>query len=252
MSDQSERSNWRRLVWEWVKLYLQRSPFLYQQVMRWKSRRTPSLLVSKGSTRIVIEAFPRSANSFSVRLFRCANPEIDPDEISHHSHIISNVKHAVQWGIPAVVVIRNPVDAIASNMIAIGDTSEGMGRLLARKYLDFYEWVEKNRDEVVLLLFEDVTNARFRNASLLINERFGTCFRTDFDETELAMAAREAIRKGSPHRKNDARVPIPTGFRSEIYSELRPRVAANPSVRRAVSLYERLVATCAEEAAGRA
>lgn len=230
-------------AWQWAKLYLQRNAWLYQRVMRWKSRRTPSLLVTRGSTRIVIEAFPRSANSFSVRLFRCANPEIDPDEISHHAHIIANVKHAVRWGIPAVVVIRNPVDAIVSNMIAVEDSSDGMIRLLTRKYRDFYEWVEQNRDAVVLLRFEDMTDAKFRSASQRINERFGTDFRTDFDEAELAEAAREAIKKGSPHRGNDARVPIPTGFRSELSSELRPRVLNHASVRDAELLYERLLST---------
>lgn len=231
------------LAWQWTKLYLQRSSWLYQQVMKWRSRRISGLLVSKGVTQIVIEAFPRSGNSFSVRLFRCANPDIDPDRISHHSHIVSNVKHAVKWGIPAVVVIRHPVDAITSNMIARGDSGDEYGRLLARKYRDFYEWVEANRDEVVLLRFEDMTNGRFKRASEQINERFGTSFRTDFDEAELAEAAREAIRQGSPHRTNDARVPIPTEFRASVSSELKPRVAANPAVREAVALYERLIAT---------
>jgi hypothetical protein len=247
MGSLSSVSKQRRLLWQWTKLYLQRSSWLYQRVMEWKSRYAPPLLVVKGVTRIVIEAFPRSGNSFSVRLFRCANPDVDADRISHHSHIISNVKHAAKWGIPAVIVIRNPVDAIASNMLAVDDTSDAMGRFLARKYLDFYEWVEKNREEVVLLRFEEMTNGRFKRASQQINERFGTDFRTDFDEAELAEAAREAIEQGSPHRKNDARVPIPTDFRSGIYAELKPRVAANPAIHEAIALYERLIATCSDE-----
>jgi len=233
-----------RLASQWAKLYLQRSSWLYQRVMEWKSRQAPVLLVSKGKTRIVIEAFPRSGNSFSVRLFRCANPDIDPDTISHHSHIVSNVKHAVKWGIPAVVVIRHPIDAITSNLIAMGASGDEFGRLLARKYRDFYEWVEANRDAVVLLRFEDMTNGRFKRASEQINARFGTDFRTDFDETELAAAARAAIEKGSPHRSDDSRVPIPTEFRSNASSELKPSVAANPAVHEAVALYERLIATC--------
>ncbi len=233
------------LAWQWSKLYLQRSSWLYQRVMEWRSRRPDMrvLLVKRGFTRIVIEAFPRSGNSFTVRLFRCANPDIDPDRISHHSHIVSNVKHAVRWGIPAVVVIRHPVDAITSNMIAVGESGDDVGRLLARKYRDFYEWVEAHRDDVVLLRFEDMTNGRFRRASEQINARFKTDFRTEFDEAALAQAAREAIQKGSPHRTDDARVPIPTAFRSSASADLKPRVAANPAVREAVDLYERLIAT---------
>jgi len=208
----------------------------------------PSLLVSRGTTKLVIEGFPRSANTFSVRMFHAANPEITADQISHHSHSISNVKRAVRWSIPVVVVIRNPVDAIASTMIFLDDTSDAMSGLLATQYIDFYEWVEGNHDNVVLLRFEDVTNGGFGRACRLINERFGTGFRTEFDEVELARSAREAIMLRSPNRENESRMPLPSRSRSEIAAALRSRIAANPVVRRALGLYDRIVATCLDEA----
>lgn len=219
--------------------------------MEWRSRRAPSLLVSPSTTKVVIEAFPRSANTFTVRLFQAANPEIPPDQISHHSHSISNVKRAVRWGIPVLVVIRNPVDAIASHMIFLGDTSDTMGGLLATQYVDFYEWIEGNHGGVVLLRFEDVTHGGFGSACRLINQRFGTSFQTGFDEVELARAAREAIMRGSPNRANDSRIPLPSCSRSEIAADLRSRVAANPAVRQAVRLYDHLVATCLDDSARR-
>ena len=99
---------------EWIKTYLQRSSVIYQAVMRWKARKVPSLLVRRERTRIVIEAFPRSSNSFAVRLFRQANPGYAIDEISHHAHIVSNVKQAARWGIPALVIVRGPGAATPS------------------------------------------------------------------------------------------------------------------------------------------
>ncbi len=110
----------------------------------------------------MIEAFPRSSNSFAVRLFQQANPEIEYDEIAHHSHIISNVKQAVHWEIPSLIIVRDPLDAIASNMLAYGDTSDEMLRILCRKYLDFYEWIAEQPDRVVVVRFEDITQGRFR------------------------------------------------------------------------------------------
>jgi hypothetical protein len=232
---------------EWIKLYLQRRTWLYQAVMTWKSRRVPSLLVRKGRTRIVIEAFPRSSNSVSVRLFKQANPQIAPDDISHHSHVVSNVKHAVKWNIPALVVIRDPVDAIASNMLAAGDESDGMLRLLATKYTDFYSWVAQNLDRVVVAHFRDITRGRFKHVIEQLNHRFGAGFCLDFDEEKLMQSVMAEIKVASPNRANDSRIPIPSAERESRYESLRPRIRDAKSTCRAIEVYERIVASASLE-----
>ena len=214
--------------------------------MRWKALRVPSLLVRRDRTRVVIEAFPRSSNSFAVRLFQQANPTIEYDEIAHHAHIISNVKQAARWDIPALIIVRNPVDAIASNMLAYRDTSDEMLSILCRKYLDFYEWVSEHSNEVVLVRFEDITEGRFRTASANLNERFGTSFNTDFDESEIARRAGETIREKSPNRDDPSRIPIPTEERARQYDELIPRIRRSPQMRSCLTLYDDLVANLLE------
>ena len=63
-----------------------------------------SYIVRKGVTDICIDGYPRSANSFTVRMFRKANPEA---VIAHHTHSVANIKKAIECGIPVVVLIRN-------------------------------------------------------------------------------------------------------------------------------------------------
>jgi len=222
---------------EWLKLVAQRNSFVYQNVMRWKARRVPSLLVRRNHTRIVIEAFPRSSNSFCVRLFLQANPGVARDEISHHAHVISNVKHAAKWGIPALVIVRDPIDAISSNMLAAGDVSDGMIRILAVKYVDFYGWVERNPNAVVLVDFSEITGGHFKAVSSRLNERFGTNFNTDFDEQVLAREVREAIEAASPNREDPSRIPIPSADREARYEELRPRIRSHPAIGAAIALH---------------
>ncbi len=225
---------------EWAKVYLQRSTLLYQGVMRWKARRVGSLLVRKNTTKIVIEAYPRSANSFSVRLFRQANPGYAVEEVSHHTHIISNVKHAAKWKIPVLIILRDPVDAISSMIVVRGDTSDGMLRIEATRYVDFYDWIEHNLDEVVLTDFSSIIDGRFKTVLQRLNRRFGTNFNADFDEATLANEVRENIVASSPNRDNPAHVPIPSANRDAQYADLRPRIRSHPALADAIALHARL------------
>ncbi|MGB0618617.1 MAG: hypothetical protein ACPGVZ_04040 [Myxococcota bacterium] len=225
---------------EWSKTYLQRSMWVYQAVMRWKAREVPSLLVRPDRTKIVIEAFPRSSNSFCVRLFRGANPGYAIDEVSHHAHIISNVRHAAKWGIPSLVIVRDPVEAISSNMIVRGNTTDAMLEVLAVKYLDFYRWVEANPEAVVVAEFSDITKGRFKRVSERLNERFGSSFNTDFDEDDLASSVRAGIEKASPNKDDSSRIPIPSAEREARYAELRPHIRAHSALEEPIELYARL------------
>lgn len=246
-SEMAMKRHWRpwHLV-EWTKVRLQRIDWLYQAVMRWKSRRVPSLLVRRDRTKLVIEAYPRSSNSFGVRMFRHANPDLTYEEVSHHSHIVSNVKQAVKWNIPVLVIVREPVDAITSNMIAHGDTSDSMLRILTTKYLDFYGWCLENKDAMVIAAFEDVTEGRFRRISERLNERFGTSFSTDFDEKELMEDVKKTIKEGSPNKENPSRIPIPSREREAMYEELRPHVRSSSVIQSASRLYEKILADAIE------
>lgn len=232
---------------EWIKTCLQRSDLIYQTVMRWKGRRVPSLLVHPERTKIVIEAFPRSSNSFCVRLFLGANPHVGRDEVSHHAHIVSNVRRAAKWRIPALVIVRDPVDAISSNMIVRGNTSDAMLAVLAVKYLDFYRWVEANPEHVVVAEFADITKGRFKRVSERLNERFGSDFNTDFDEEEIAASVRSGIEEASPNKDDATRIPIPSAEREAQYADLRPHIRSHPAAAEPIALYSRLSAVVARE-----
>jgi hypothetical protein len=103
---------------EGVATRLKRSEWLHQAVMRWKSRRTSSLLVVPGRTEVVVEAFPRSSNLFMVRMPKAANPGLADESICHHTHSIHSVKREVRAGVPVLMIIRNLADAIISLCIA--------------------------------------------------------------------------------------------------------------------------------------
>ena len=65
-------------------------------------------------TRLVIEGFPSSGNTFSRQAFLLGNPDTDPSSVCSHTHSPRVVMKAVRAGIPCIVLARDPRDAVSS------------------------------------------------------------------------------------------------------------------------------------------
>lgn len=104
-------------------------------------------------TEIVIEGFPRSGNTFSVVAFEQAqNRKI---KIAHHLHIPSQVLSGVRMGIPVVVLIRDPVDAICS--LIVREPYLSINAALD-DYIRFHKAIAPYKDKFLVAKFEDVTS----------------------------------------------------------------------------------------------
>ncbi len=68
--------------------------------------------ITNQSTELVIEGFPRSANSFSVTAFRRLQQK--KVNIAHHHHVPAQIIKAINLQIPILVLIRSPKDAVIS------------------------------------------------------------------------------------------------------------------------------------------
>jgi len=69
-------------------------------------------LVVDKNTDLCIEGYPRSANTFSFFLIDEATQQ--KLKIAHHLHMSGQLVRAIRLKIPAILIIRNPVDAALS------------------------------------------------------------------------------------------------------------------------------------------
>lgn len=138
-------------------------------------------LTVTNDTEIVIEGYPRSANSFSVNAFKQAQQR--PVKIAHHHHAQAQVIKGVRHRIPVCVLIRNPADAVRSLLVLAPKISIPYAIL---KYLRFYHDVYPYREGFVVGPFEEVINS-FDITIQRINERFGTAF-DSFEHNEEALS----------------------------------------------------------------
>ena len=103
-------------------------------------------------TDLVVEGFPRSANTYALAKIRIANPLL---KIAHHIHGVGQLKLALLYGIPCVVLVRKPIDAVASLVIREPGATT---KYSLNNYIHFYKYVLKNREHFIIAEFQEVIN----------------------------------------------------------------------------------------------
>lgn len=151
-------------------------PFVYL------NRKGRHLAVDK-TTDIVIDGFPRSANSFSVGTFKQVQ---DRDfSIAHHLHAPAQIIRASHLSIPTILLIRPPIDTVCSLRaleLYISLVEKRYIHSLAissnryfKWWIDFYSSLLPFSNSYVISLFDD-TVQNFGKTISLLNSHFKTDF----------------------------------------------------------------------------
>lgn len=161
------RFNWRS--------YISQNPRLYSA---WIGLRSPSIVIgiSKQSTDLVLEGYPRSGNTFAWSAFVMAQSR--PFNIMHHSHKPARIIEAVKSDIPTLVLIREPKDCVLSYCIYEPRLSIRMGLV---HWIRFYRSIKPYNLGYVLATFDNVITD-FGDVIAIVNKRFGSQFEK-FDHT---------------------------------------------------------------------
>lgn len=147
-------------------------------------------------TAIVIEGFLRSGNTWSVAAFQIANgPDV---RVAHHLHGGAHVRRAVRLGLPTVVLVRAPQDAVSSYLVRRPSLTPDDALL---EYLDFYRTAWPSREGFLVAPFEQVVSD-FGAVIDSVNDRFATSFTRfpgDAESREAALALVEEMNRRECH-----------------------------------------------------
>ncbi len=196
-------------------------------------------------TDLVIEAYPRSGNTFARFAFELAQGR--PVKLAHHLHAPAQVIAAAWLNVPALVIIRDPADAALSLHIRTPRLS--LATCLA-SYRRFYRTVEPYRQSFVLARFETVTRD-FGRVIEAVNARYNTRFVPfihDAEHEAEVFARMEAnhLRTRPTDRIAEQTISRPAALKEAYKQKLRQTLdsAALAGLHaQARQVYERLVAT---------
>lgn len=222
------------------RLILDRFPKLYLSLLRFKRRShwSKSWIVAK-DTEVVIEGFPRSANSFACEAFISGQRQT---RHGTHVHSSAQVVQACKWNIPTLVLLRHPHGAVCGD-IAFGCELDERDPLTVsaedlndslRRYTAFYERVEPYRRGFVVGHFPDVVKD-FGAVMRHFNEYFGTDFKVFEHTKESADAIKSlAFHVGPQPNRETIKLVVQQKYQDEASGVLKSRAEA---------VYRRLLAT---------
>ena len=137
----------------------------------------PSPEVIGPQTELVIDGFTRSATTFAVYAFQLSQEQ--PVRLAHHLHAPAQLLTAARHGVPALALIREPREAIFSQLILEPDVAL---RDALAAYCRFYTRLLPYRGSFVVGEFKQVTHD-FGAVVRRLNAHFGTSF-AEFLHTE--------------------------------------------------------------------
>ena len=152
----------RHRIWMWVS----RSGKM-ADIYMWLDPRIRPRRVTRRSD-LVMDGMARSANSYAYFALRQSNG--DSLSVSHNLHTPRLIERGVKFGLPTIVLIREPRAVLASVMQFDED---GSPRHFIDAYTTYYRTVEPLLDRVVLADFTEVI-ADFGAVIRRCNAKFGT------------------------------------------------------------------------------
>lgn len=203
-------------------------------LLRFLPNGDPRWMVSSAAD-VCIEGYPRSGNSFVVRAFQQWNTEV---RVAHHLHVPEQVKRAVRLGIPTAVLIRHPLDAIASLWVFF-DGGVSIRRLV-KSYISFYNSTMHLRHRVAVCQFDSVI-ADPRRVTALLNEKYGTSFQAGDWTVDSARKIQQAVADNHRTMRDglESRLPLPSAAKCAAKAEVEPRILRSKEFDRAADIYTR-------------
>lgn len=172
-------------------------------------------------TRIVIEGFPRSANSFAYHAFLYAQEKNWGGHIAHHVHVPSQFKVANRYGVPVLILIRNPVDTTVS--LRTRHTHLSSKGVLCG-YIRYYSSLKKHIEDFVFGSFCTATSS-FGKLIEVVNKKYNKNFEVFEHNEEKELKIMDIVKKSNKKsglRENQ--VGVPSEEKDEVKDKYRQEV----------------------------
>jgi hypothetical protein len=123
-------------------------------------------------TRLLVDGYPRSANTWTSFAFQ---ELVGHGQVASHLHSSQSIRTAARLGVPCVLLVRDPDEAVASALTF--DTAVQV-KTAFRAYARYYEVAGKAADKVVVVDFATAVSD-FPEVVRRVNARYGTGFSVD-------------------------------------------------------------------------
>ena len=212
-----------------ARIFLTQRPLLYPWLQMLRGRDSGEYC--RPDTDLCIEGFESSANTFVHSVFRILDENL---AIAHHKHVVANLKRALHYEIPTLIMYRDPAEAIPSLVSRFRPEIEEA----PLRYINFYQYVLDHTDEFMLVSFEEATS----DIGAVIDRVSGAW---DFqfpavDSEEIEQKAKRRIEAWTERHGHPDRISLPREDRNRVKEDIRARLPETDGFAKAEKVYARL------------
>ncbi|SOH95459.1 hypothetical protein SAMN06273572_11138 [Monaibacterium marinum] len=205
-------------------------------------------LMAFKDTDIVIDGFPRSANTYATAFFAIAQGK--PVRIAHHLHESYQIRFAEKHRIPCVILVRDPLDAVISAMLRNPNLRAAV---LLRSYIRLYAEVLRVHQNSVIAPF-DLVVSDSNTMIARVNEVYGTDFQllADEDHEKVVEEIKRRDRRAFGTTELDPRrIAAPSAEKFQAKFDLSTKIRTDHSalIEKATNLYDAVLALDAKRTA---
>ena len=197
---------------------LKRYPRIFLPIARRRENYKRRLV--RPTTDIVIEGYTRCGNHPALLTFLVAQGR--PMDVAHHFHAPAPLMLAARWGVPALLLVRNPLEAVAS--AAMYFNMETPAPFL-RSYINFHAPLVPYVDKLVVSDFPQ-TVGNFAAVLAEVNRKFNRQFTLPTGSGEERLEVERRIRAEHSDNMNGVAttLPLPTAEKNAIKDRIAARL----------------------------
>jgi hypothetical protein len=191
----------------------------------------------RNDSQFLLDGYPRSANTLACFRIQTMNPGL---QFAHHTHKPSQLKKAVRLGIPVIVLVRRPLDAVRS-VLRVDPRAYEVNECL-KDYVQFYKAsLLLPSNQVRFVKFETVVDPSSEAFSLLVRASTGI---TAVASVALAQNALGPHLEAVGYENYVNRIALPTAGDSRNIEETQLDLNLKPNPKllsEASEIYERVL-----------
>jgi hypothetical protein len=135
-----------------IRKWFKSVPFLY--VIWLKYLRKTKLTIPSNEDVFYFDGYPRSGNSYLTNLFKNIFPTA---KFSHHLYCVASLKIAIKNKIPAIIIVREPLESISSLIVMDNPSLVLDDKTVARyvdDFIDYFQYLKMKLDIINIISFE--------------------------------------------------------------------------------------------------
>ena len=148
-----------------MRYIIKNNPFFYKIWFKfYRNNRGAKIKMINSNTKLLFDGYPRSGNTYALFLIRKI---FNREDVAHHFHAVAPIKIALKLDLKIIIIIRHPLDAIASfylkkfekKLKVPKEVNVKLMRVMVQDYIAYYSYVEKVKENLFILKFDSLINS---------------------------------------------------------------------------------------------